>query len=150
MYVNRIAGTSTSVAIAAERAPEAPLPPGEVMVKRTRIVSSVHTMFTPLPLDGKFGHGVPVGVDAKLAVPDAARHSVTAPPVPTESNRPFTNPPPSPMVPLREAGGVPFDDCANPLTSTRLVSYAGSSIPTSVHVENALVPLLTARWTPTK
>src|SRR5687768_5669523 len=142
VYLSRISGTSTSVAIAAERAPLPPVAPGDVMVNRTRMVSSVQAM---LPLDGKFGHSVPLGVDEKLTVPDEARHSVTEPLFPTASNRPFTTPVPSPMVPLSEAGGVPLDDCAKPLTSMRLVSFAGSSIPTSVQVENALVPLLTAR-----
>ena len=135
VYVNRIAGTSISAAIDADRA-EAPFVPlGAVIVKRTRIVSSVHVM---LPLGGKFGHAVVLGVDEKLTVPLFGRHSVTAPPFATDNSSPFTTPLPSPIVPLTDAGGAPFEVCAKPLVSTMLVSLDGSSIPTSVHVENAL------------
>src|SRR5580765_5681368 len=139
-------GTSTSVATDAERAAAPPVPLGAVRVKRTRIVSSVHVM---LAVAGKFGQAAHGALEEKLAVPDVDRHSVTAPPLPTARSIPFTKPVPSPIVPLSDAGGVAVVDCAKPLTSTRLVSFSGSSIPTTVQVENE--PLaLTARCTPTK
>src|SRR5690242_1845678 len=119
---------------AACRALAPPLPLGAFTVKCTCIVSSLQVTFAG-PV--KLGHAAPGASDTKLAVPEAARHSVTAPPVPTASNNPFTMPLPSPMVPLTDVGGVPLGDAANPLTSTRLVSFDGSSSPTSVHVEKA-------------
>src|SRR5688500_19274239 len=67
VYVSRIAGTATSVASAAERAPLPPVAPGDVMVNRTRMGAGVQAR---LPLDGKFGHGVPLGVDETLTVAD--------------------------------------------------------------------------------
>src|SRR5262245_18408625 len=98
----------------------------------------------------KFGQAAPGALEEKLAVPVVDRHSVTEPPVPTARSSPFTNPVPSPIVPPSDAGGVAVAFCANPLTSTRLVSFSGSSIPTTVQVEKDPLVLVTARCTPTK
>ena len=103
VYVNRIVGTSTSVAIEAERAPAPPLPLGALTLKRTRMVSSVQVM---LPVGAKFGHGVVPGHDEKLTAPPAPFHCVTAPASPTVSSSPLTRPLPSPIVPLTDTGGV--------------------------------------------
>src|SRR5690349_10983834 len=96
-----------------------------------------------LPVSGKFGQAVVPGVDEKLTVPLSGRHSVTAPPPPTDNRRPLTVP--LPIGPATAVGGFAVLFCAKPLASTRLVSFAGSSMPTSVHVEKELDPRVTAR-----
>src|SRR5689334_10028875 len=109
-------GTDTSDAMDACRAPAPPEPLGAEMEKWTCAVSIAHVMF---PVGMKFGQGPVDASEEKLTVPVAAYQFVTAPPFPTESMRPFTLP--SPIVPLSDIGAVAVPDCANPLTSTRLV-----------------------------
>jgi hypothetical protein len=55
------------------------------------------------------------------------------------------------MVPLTELGATPLTDSAKPLVCTMLAKFAGSSKPTSVHVENdEPLDLFTILWMPTK
>lgn len=95
------------------------------------IVSSVQVI---IGVAGKFGHGVTEAVEERLAEPDEANHSVTEPPVPTESRSPFRTSLSAPLIDSVFVG-------ENPPTSTILVKCDGSSIPTIVHVEDEAAPV---------
>src|ERR1041384_4509789 len=71
--------------------------------------------------------------EEKLIVPALPFHSVTDPPFATVRKTAFTAP--VPIGPLTDAGAVAVALSANPLTSMRLTSASGSSMPTTVHVE---------------
>ena len=96
-------------------------------LKCTCIVSIAHVMFG----EGcATGHAAVAASDEKETVPELAYHSVTAPPVATFKNNAFTAP--VPIDPLSDVGAVAVVFCANPLTSTRLTSASGSSIPNHI------------------
>src|SRR5207248_3056212 len=105
-----IAGTSTSGTLACRRPlPDEALEPA--IENRTCVISSVQVTFG---VAGKVGHRVGVALEERLTDPEEANHSVTEPPVPTESRSPFTT---SLTVPLSDS----VFDGAKPPTSTILV-----------------------------
>src|SRR5579884_919487 len=128
-------GISATVLTLAERDEAAPLAPGTLgpaMANKTCIFSTLHVTTA---VEVKFGQAPPGASDTICTAPDVARHSVTAPFEPTASSRPFTTPVPSPMVPPTDAGATLAGCCANPVTSIRLARCAGSSKPTTDHVD---------------
>jgi hypothetical protein len=130
VYVSRSAGTSTFDTLAC-RPPFADDVVEPEIEKLTCIVSSVQVTFG---VAGKFGHDVLDAFEVMLAEPPTANHSVTDPPVPTESRSPFNT---SLMFPLIDS----VLEGEKPPISTMLVKCDGSSMPTTVHVDDDAAPL---------
>ena len=105
MYVSLIVGTSTSELIVACRAP-APLDPLDAFTEKcVRRVSSEHATED---VGRKLGQGAPDGPETKLAEPESACHSVTAPAAPTLSKCPCAEMDPLPIGPVTDMGAAPL------------------------------------------
>lgn len=128
-YVSLIVGTSAFDTLACRPLEDVAAEPA--IEKLTCNVSRVQVIFGDA---GKFGHGAPAPLDERLSEPEEANRSVTEPPAPTESRRPFAT---SLNGPLTDSVG----DGENAPTSTILVKCDGSSMPTTVHVADETAPV---------